>query len=626
MAFNRANTGLSRETSVSYDHQRNHSGGSYPYSQVAAPSPISQPYGSLAASPVTYGSRQSLPDIHDNLTQEDRERSLSVSPKTRLPSQAMMEPLEVTQSAREPWNSQVTPAKRKMTEESPDERRPRELDNRYTLHDSPIHGYDDRSTYHNQKQQPTLADGSIMNGAISRPHVNEQQMESHGLPPGERHTQTNTTSPVVTPGADSVHATREISRPGSRGQPSSASSSVTPSLQQPLTPRLQSNRETPTSQTTPTPPASHNTVSAFAPPAPPRMTMHMHLHSGIKQEAGSSTAAASPPEQPSRKRPRHDEPPIFARKASRGNPLLPNKRPSAPKSATVVKQDLLLKQEPIEAKPPAALISSLIAVKDVTNGNNGNAVPSHDIPLPKGQPELGDHGPLGPWESSILGTVIPYEDLTRTISDWLFQQVVAREDVGTGPAGGGPGLGAILEIEAKIGQIIDLNRGERLRLPVLTECVISQSDPSIRTKFESSMTEVCISQSQGLGHELISTCVPVPTPHLERLPQQSPPQLPTHQINPHNRRPAQTPHPHVLRPHARMRRQLRAQKLQLSHAPPVRACPDQPAQPTTGAHHDGPKIRPRTGQDHQDARGRHRNLQPAHALRLARQRQSGNEL
>lgn len=234
--------------------------------------------------------------------------------------------------------------------------------------------------------------------------------------------------------------------------------------------------------------------------------MHMHLHSGIKQEAGSSTAAASSPEQPSRKRPRHDEPPIFARKASRGNPLLPNKRPSAPKSATVVKQDLLLKQEPMEAKPPAALISSLTAVKDVTNGNNGNAVSSHDIPLPKGQPELGDHGPLGPWESSILGTVIPYEDLTRTISDWLFQQVVAREDVGTGPAGGGPGLGAILEIEAKIGQIIDLNRGERLRLPVLTECVISQSDPSIRTKFESSMTEVCISQSQGLGHELISTC------------------------------------------------------------------------------------------------------------------------
>ena len=485
MAFNRASTGLSRETSLSFDHQRNHSGGSYPYSQVTAPSPISQPYGSSAASPVAYGSRHSLPDIHDHLTQEDRERSLSVSPKTRLPSQTMMEPLEVTQSAREPWIAQVTPAKRKMTEDPPDQQRPRELDNRYSVHDPPPHSFDDRSTYHNQKQQPTLADGRIMNGAMNRQHVNEQQMDFHGSPSGERHTQINTISPIMTPSADSVLATRETSRPGSRGLPSSASSSVTPSHPQPLTPRPQSNRQTPTSQTSPTPPASQTAASAFAPPAPPKMTMQ---HSSIKQEAGASIASASSPEQPSRKRPRHDEPPIFARKASRGNPLLPNKRPSAPKSATPVKQELLLKQEPMEAKPPAALISSLAVVKENTNGN---AVPSHDISLPIGQPELGDHGPLGPWESTILG-VIPYEDLTRTISDWLFQQVVIREDVGTGPAGGGPGQGAILEIEAKIGQIIDQDRGERLRLPVLTECVISQNDPSIRTKFESSMTEVRI--------------------------------------------------------------------------------------------------------------------------------------
>ena len=489
VGFKRASTGLSRETSSSYDHQRNHSGGSYPYLQVMAPSPMAQPYMASAASPVGYGPRHSLPDIHDQLTQEDRERSLSVSPKTRLPSQTIMEPLEGAQCAREPWNPQVTPAKRKMTEDSPDQLRPRELDNRYALHDPPVHGLDDRSTYHHQKQQPSLADGSIMNGAVSRPHVNEQQMDLHGLPSGERHTQINTISPIMTPSADSVLATRETSRPGSRGQPSSASSSVTPSNQQPLTPRPQSNRQTPTSQTSPTPPASQNTPSAFAPPAPPKLIMQ---HSAVKQEAGVSVASAGSPEQPSRKRPRHDEPPIFARKASRANPLLPNKRPSAPKSAPPVKQELLLKQEPMEAKPPAVLISSLTAVKD---GTNGNAVPSHDIPLPKGQPELGDHGPLGPWESTILGSVIPYEDLTRTISDWLFQQVVTREDVGTGPAGGGPGQGAILEIEAKIGQIIDMNRGERLRLPVLTECVISQNDPSIRTKFESSMTEVRIPTS-----------------------------------------------------------------------------------------------------------------------------------
>lgn len=66
-----------------------------------------------------------------------------------------------------------------------------------------------------------------------------------------------------------------------------------------------------------------------------------------------------------------------------------------------------------------------------------------------------------------------------------------RKDIGAGPAGGAAeGQGAILEIEAKLGQLVDKHRGERLRLPVLTECVISKDDPSIRTAFESSMSLV----------------------------------------------------------------------------------------------------------------------------------------
>lgn len=54
------------------------------------------------------------------------------------------------------------------------------------------------------------------------------------------------------------------------------------------------------------------------------------------------------------------------------------------------------------------------------------------------------------------------------------------------------GSGAILEVEAKLGQLVDKNRGERLRLPVLTECVVSRDDPSMRLAFESSMTLVCL--------------------------------------------------------------------------------------------------------------------------------------
>ncbi|KAK4697439.1 polynucleotide 5'-triphosphatase, partial [Lecanoromycetidae sp. Uapishka_2] len=76
------------------------------------------------------------------------------------------------------------------------------------------------------------------------------------------------------------------------------------------------------------------------------------------------------------------------------------------------------------------------------------------------------------------------------IGDFLYQEVMARTDIGVGPAGGAANLGAIFEIEAKIGQLIDQNTNDRLRLPVLNECVINHASPDLRVKFQSSMTEV----------------------------------------------------------------------------------------------------------------------------------------
>jgi len=96
---------------------------------------------------------------------------------------------------------------------------------------------------------------------------------------------------------------------------------------------------------------------------------------------------------------------------------------------------------------------------------------------------------LGAWEPTILNE-IPSEEVTRIISDFLYTEVVMRDGVGVAPAGGGKLEGAVLEIEAKVGQIIDKNTDERLRLPVMTECVLDKSEPSVRTIFRSSMTEV----------------------------------------------------------------------------------------------------------------------------------------
>lgn len=122
-------------------------------------------------------------------------------------------------------------------------------------------------------------------------------------------------------------------------------------------------------------------------------------------------------------------------------------------------------------------------------GSIGQSNQANGVHIPVAQPTLASTGSLGPWEPSFLN-IIPAEELVRIVSDWLFQNVVQRVDVGVGPAGGGTSGGAVLEIEAKIGQLIDKNTNDRLRLPVLNECVVSHTDPNIRIAFKSSMTEV----------------------------------------------------------------------------------------------------------------------------------------
>lgn len=76
-------------------------------------------------------------------------------------------------------------------------------------------------------------------------------------------------------------------------------------------------------------------------------------------------------------------------------------------------------------------------------------------------------------EPSFLNFV-PHDELTRLITDFLFHNCI-------------PESFKYVEIEAKIGQIVDLMTRERLRLPVLTETVINSDE--LKIKFESNMTE-----------------------------------------------------------------------------------------------------------------------------------------
>ena len=90
------------------------------------------------------------------------------------------------------------------------------------------------------------------------------------------------------------------------------------------------------------------------------------------------------------------------------------------------------------------------------------------------------------WEPSIIN-VIPQDEITKSVADFLFAQVLQNSDIGVTSLGGSS-QGAVLEIEAKLGRLIDKNTNDRLRLPVLTEAILNRNSTSVNTMFETSMT------------------------------------------------------------------------------------------------------------------------------------------
>lgn len=88
-------------------------------------------------------------------------------------------------------------------------------------------------------------------------------------------------------------------------------------------------------------------------------------------------------------------------------------------------------------------------------------------------------GLLGPWEDSITKAT-PSAECIRHLSDFLYQKVVGTLDADTG---------AVIEIEAKIGQLIDKKTNARIAMPFTTEHVLNKHDPQLQTYFKSSMTE-----------------------------------------------------------------------------------------------------------------------------------------
>ncbi|KAE8152607.1 CYTH-like domain-containing protein [Aspergillus avenaceus] len=243
------------------------------------------------------------------------------------------------------------------------------------------------------------------------------------------------------------------------------------------------------------PPVSHNSHPApqasqlnSSPPARASLSndsssIDQPIPSSSKMELAPDVRSNSSPQVPRLKRRRYNEPPIYAQKAVRTKGRIPeisNPCPMIPRNARNSTQNpFIVRQRNISAN--ATVADTPAKIKQETPPVNGP-------PAPVRPSEPTQTGSLGPWEPSISGK-IPYEEVTNMVCDFLFQNVVVRNDAAAVPAGTtAVGQGAIIEVEAKLGQLVDQDRGERLRLPVLTETIVNKENSRVRTAFESTMT------------------------------------------------------------------------------------------------------------------------------------------
>ncbi|CUS09823.1 unnamed protein product [Tuber aestivum] len=324
-----------------------------------------------------------------------------------------------------------------------------------------------------QKWGSPVAERAKPNGAVSVDGRDSQG--PHHLAPQQQQPQPTQPQPQLpsNPNSNSNPSQQPPSQPSS-GASSQRTSTVSPSnKEQPHPPpsslTLQTKKSTPTP--TPAPPSINSRHPPPQPPSSPRATQQLGpppapSHNPTIVEGGNSGSPGS--SGPPKKRARRDETPIWARKASRSSsssPVLPNRR--QPSSANQHQPPQQQQPPPLPPPPPPPQQHQR---PPPASGSTPRCVPC-----------------FGAWEPSICNTE-PYEELTREVANFLFSQVVCQNDPALAPSGG-DGPVVMIEIEAKIGHLIDKEQGERLKLPVVTETVLNVDEPGWKIQFKSSMTE-----------------------------------------------------------------------------------------------------------------------------------------
>jgi polynucleotide 5'-triphosphatase len=436
---------------VQSQHQRATSGASYALQhQVGMPShspahslPPQSAYPS--ESPQPYGKRPSI-DYPTNVS--ERDRSLSVSPKTRVVLPTRQNSTDSSWTARERYPSheprapqrssidqaispltttkqsaKISPSQPRIGSQTPGALR--NILNDDSTHHSPL-----------MISSPAVARGqSIPPHHVQHPNLHHSQSSlSNGSP--------------VQPFESRAPIKHE-------SQTALISESL---LQQPIAPPQ------PMSQSSL--PPSH-----FQPAAQPT----------LKRPAESDPELSVPVKKTKK---RYAEPPIWARYV-----------PSNPHYDPDVDRRLGPPPDPTQARRP----SPRPTLHVVTPQQQTQATPQTQQELPNvaqpnghaPQPPTNGHAPanapihpfLGPWEPCIKGSMAQSDQFTLQVGKYLFEEMLGRPEIGVGNAHNGA-----LEIEAKLGTLVAKSTDQRVHLPVQNPVVLDRNMSS-QLRFESHMTE-----------------------------------------------------------------------------------------------------------------------------------------
>jgi len=522
--YNRPSLHIHRESPGAYNHQRSLSGGTTGQHEAVSLSAATRGSPSACREPRSLVQGQS--------GSRERERSLSVSPKTRLPSLPSINRMNSMDGPPEPsfgGSGHVTPAKRKIESGTPDpgivnEPNPTRTPSRSVgvsglLNVEPSSNTPERLYRPSQTKSPSNkeqeSDVEILDhDPMSRPSQG-QTISASDRAVQHSHDHSMSNSPIPLQASAPTTSNQLASAP----PPHVSNSTVSGQAASISLPKILSQPEMVSSFKQAALKTSNNLINSPLPQSQKNSRGKKQAKRPIPEPSETEAPGNDDPltSQPAKKKPRLEKPQHRAEPAPTQESLSQPKKITVPRVSRYEDVPIFAQsvrgpqrtkvlfensRKGIHRDPPTAVQAPNTAA-GFRGQANGNLAPKNQTPSTNGLPVSNaqltptSDGLLGPWEYNIAN-VEPLDEVIRVISDFLFIKVVMDNKVGVAPAGGGRGLGAIFEIEAKIGRIIDSNTNDRIRLPVESECVISRSDPSIKTRFESSMTQVSLHRRMSL--------------------------------------------------------------------------------------------------------------------------------